>query len=140
MIFHKNRLLADDFHEISCFFQNLRKMPQNLSSAAVVIGASRVNHFAQIFICCTFHAIVHTLYGNCFILLCRQQIFFQNQLFRNILSGIPSQCQTDWFQTRPNILSGLIWDQSVCKSYQQTTVKEAKRLKNVSSLHLLNAL
>ena len=40
MIFHENRLLADDSHEISCliFFRKLGKMSQNLSSAAVVIG------------------------------------------------------------------------------------------------------
>ena len=44
MIFHENRLLADDSHEISylIFFKKLGKMPQNLSSAAVVIGALRV--------------------------------------------------------------------------------------------------
>ena len=41
MIFHGNRLLADDSHEISCliFFQKFAKMPQNLSSTAVVIGS-----------------------------------------------------------------------------------------------------
>ena len=27
--------------------------------------------------------------------------FFQNQLFQKILSGIPSECQTDWVQIRP---------------------------------------
>ena len=45
MIFHENRLLADDFHEISylIFFRKLGKMSQNLSSAAVVIGALKVN-------------------------------------------------------------------------------------------------
>ena len=48
--------------------------------------------------------------------------FFQNQLFQKILSGIPSECQTDWIQTRPNILLGLIWVQSVCKGYEQTTL------------------
>ena len=48
--------------------------------------------------------------------------FIQNQLFRKILSGIPSECQTDWIQIRPDIMSGLIWVQSVCKSYQQTTL------------------
>ena len=38
-------MLADDSHAISChiFFRKLGKMPQNLSSAAVVIGALRVN-------------------------------------------------------------------------------------------------
>ena len=45
--------------------------------------------------------------------------FFQNQLFREILSAIPLECQKVWIQIRPNILSGLIWIQTVCKSYQQ---------------------
>ena len=54
--------------------------------------------------------------------------FFQNDLFRKILSGIQSECQSDWIQVRPNILSGLIWFQTVCKGYQQTTLggKELK--------------
>ena len=44
MIFHENRLHADDSHEISYLFcRKLGKMSQNLSSAAVVIGALRVN-------------------------------------------------------------------------------------------------
>ena len=45
MIFHENRLLADDSHEISylIFFEKLRKMSQKLSSAAVVFGTLRVN-------------------------------------------------------------------------------------------------
>ena len=45
MIFHENRLLADDSHETSylIFFRKLERMSHNLSSAAVVIGALRVN-------------------------------------------------------------------------------------------------
>ena len=40
MIFHENRLLADDSHEYhTLFFQKLGKMSQNVSSAAVVIDA-----------------------------------------------------------------------------------------------------
>ena len=46
--------------------------------------------------------------------------FFQNQLFFKVISGIPSECHTVWIQTRPHVLSGLIWVQTVCKSYQQT--------------------
>ena len=44
MIFHENRLLADNSHEISylIFGQKQGKMSQNLSSAAVLIGALRV--------------------------------------------------------------------------------------------------
>ena len=33
---------------------------------------------------------------------CRLLIFFQNKLFQKIISGIPSECQTDWIQTRPD--------------------------------------
>ena len=46
MIFHENRLLADDSHVISylIFCQKIGKMSQNLSSAAVVIGALRVKY------------------------------------------------------------------------------------------------
>ena len=44
MIFHENRLLADDSHEISYFiFSKIRKDVKNMSPAAVVIGALRVN-------------------------------------------------------------------------------------------------
>ena len=43
MVFHENRLLADDSHEISyLFFRKLRKMSHKLLSAAVLIGAIRV--------------------------------------------------------------------------------------------------
>ena len=48
--------------------------------------------------------------------------FFQNQLFLKILSGILSECQTVWIQIRPDILSGLIWVQTVCKGILQTTL------------------
>ena len=44
----------------------------------------------------------------------QQTIFFQNQLFRKILSGIPKY-QKVWIQIRPDILSGLILVQTVCK-------------------------
>ena len=45
MIFHENRLLAEDLMKYhSIFFLKIRKkMWQNLSSAAVVIGGKSVN-------------------------------------------------------------------------------------------------
>ena len=30
----------------------------------------------------------------------------------------PSECQTVWIQIRPDFMLGLIWVQTVCKSYQ----------------------
>ena len=41
------------------------------------------------------------------------------QLFECWIFSIPSGCQTDWVQMRPDILPGLIWVQTVCKGYQQ---------------------
>ena len=44
MIFHENRLLAEESHELSCLISlKIRKNITNMSSAAVVIGALRVN-------------------------------------------------------------------------------------------------
>ena len=50
MIFHENCLLADNSLEIPylIFFQKSGKMSENLSSAAVVIGALRVKGFPMI--------------------------------------------------------------------------------------------
>ena len=66
-------------------------------------------------------------------------VVFLNQLFRKILSGIPSECQTDWIQIRPDILSGLIWVHSVCNGYDQTTVVD-KELKGCWWMHLKDYL
>ena len=48
--------------------------------------------------------------------------FFSKSTFGKILSGIPPGCQTDWIQIRPDILLGLIWVQTVYKSYQLMTL------------------
>ena len=45
--------------------------------------------------------------------------FFRNQLLQKINSV--------WIQIRPDVLSGLIWVQTVCKSYQQTTLGLRRR-------------
>ena len=67
MIFHENRLLADDSHEISCltFFRKLGKMSQNVSSAAVVISTLRVKS------CYSYVSYVKDLYRleQCILLL-----------------------------------------------------------------------
>ena len=54
MIFHENRLLADDSRVVSylIFCQKFEKMSQNLSSAAVVNGALRVNQSLQQLVLC----------------------------------------------------------------------------------------
>ena len=49
MTFHENHLLADDSHVISLtlFLSKIGKTLQNVSSAAVVIGALRVKSFGS---------------------------------------------------------------------------------------------
>ena len=49
--------------------------------------------------------------------------YFSKSIFlEKIQSGIQSECQTVWVQIRTDILSVLIWVQTVCKGYQQTTL------------------
>ena len=50
--------------------------------------------------------------------------------FQKILSGMPSECQIVWVQIRPDISSGLIWVQTVCKSYQQTTQEDHELIRD----------
>ena len=57
-------------------------------------------------------------------------LIFHNQLFKKNLSGIPLECQIDWIQIRPDILSGMVWVQTVCKSYQQMTLYSRQTLAN----------
>ena len=47
--------------------------------------------------------------GKFLMLSCRLRIFFKINFFKNLLSGIPSECQTVWILIRPNVKSGLIW-------------------------------
>ena len=80
--------------------------------------------------------------GKFFMLFCRLLFFFKINFFWKILSGIPPECQTDWIKIRPDILSDLIWVQSVCKCYQQTTLggKESNIFDKYQNLwNLLNS-
>ena len=61
--------------------------------------------------------------GKFFMFFCHMLNFFKISFFENFF-----QCQTDWIQIRPDILSGLIWVQSVCIGYQQMTPEGNKEL------------
>ena len=50
-----------------------------------------------------------------------------NQLFQKNISGTLSECQIVWIQIRADILSALIWVQTVCKGYQQMTKSSLAR-------------
>ena len=66
-------------------------------------------------------------------------LFFKINFFEKNISGIPSVCQTFWIQIRPDILSGVIWMQTVCKGYPQTTHKDkgliSANLKSLTDRH-----
>ena len=97
MIFHENRLLADDSHEISylIFFENWEKFSQNLSSATVVIGTLRVKS-----VCWVIFRLLLSCAG----------------FFKIILPGTLSECQTD---LGPDQDQRSVWVQTIRKSYQQ---------------------
>ena len=65
--------------------------------------------------------------GKFFMLLWSSADFFQSKLFQIILSGTPSEYQNVWTKIRTDILSVLIWVQTVCKDHQQTTKVAAGR-------------
>ena len=48
--------------------------------------------------------------------------FFSKSTFLKNFFQEYHKCQTVWIQTRPDILSGLIWVKTVCKGYQQTAL------------------
>ena len=80
------------------------------------------------------HLVSLTFYPLGFF-FCRLLIFFQNQLFQKFLSGIPSECQTDWIQIRPDILLQTIsaddshdHDQLFQKNSFRNTIKVSNRL------------
>ena len=60
---------------------------------------------------------------------------FFNELYKTNLSGIPSECQTVWLQIRTDVLSGLIWVQTVCKGFnrRQKPPLAGKVLDDISS-------
>ena len=75
--------------------------------------------------------IILCMLGNFTFLFYRLLIFFKINFFKKFLSGIPSDCQTVWNQIRPDIMSGLIWSQTVNNGCQQTTLA-GKEINQVS--------
>ena len=62
-----------------------------------------------------------------FILLLSSADIFQNKSFQKILSEALSECQTVRAQIRTDVLSVLIWAQTSCKCYRQTTTVAANK-------------
>ena len=90
----------------------------------------------KLYICEKVYIDHHQLLEYCFYY---SFILYYCAIFYSLDAGffsIPSGCQTVWIQIRPNILSGLIWVQTVCNGYQQTT-KFTPSLLRVNTKQLL---
>ena len=72
-------------------------------------------------VCIFFFSLTRCSLGN-FPSFLSSADFFRNHLFGKILSRIQSECQTVWIQIRYDVLSVLIWVQTVSKRYQQMTL------------------
>ena len=73
------------------------------------------------------------------ILLSTTDVFQNKFFFRNNISGILSGCQMVRFHIRNDVLSVLIWIQTVCIGYQHTTkVNTSKEIVNkiIKALHM----
>ena len=64
--------------------------------------------------------------------------FFKIAHFQRMPSGLPSGRHTDWIQIRPDVLSDLIWVQTVYKGYQQTTLGGKKLTPNEVAAELFS--
>ena len=72
------------------------------------------------------HANIIFAPGIFFLLFCRLLKIKFNFFEKKNLSGIRSECQTVWIQISNEVLLGMIWVQTVCKSYQQTILGDKK--------------
>ena len=67
--------------------------------------------------------------GNLLLLLLSSADFFHNYIFYKILSGTQSECQRVLILIRTDVLSTLIWVQTVCNGNQQKTKVPASKEK-----------
>ena len=75
--------------------------------------------------------------GNFSCFCCRLLHFCKINFFKKIFQE-HYQCQTVWIQIRTDILSVLIWAQTVCRNYQQTTKVTASKEKVNAFTHVLS--
>ena len=75
-----------------------------------------------------FYNIQLCMLGNfhSFKFCCRLLTFFKINFKKN-LSGKLSVCQMVWIQIRTDVVSVLIWVQTVCKGYEQMTKVAASK-------------
>ena len=86
-------------------------IPSNILIHTPVISNTLLVTWLKLFACSIiFHAFID----------------FLLTFFKIILSGTLPECQTLWIQIRTEVKSVLIWVQTVCKGYQETTLLAKK--------------
>ena len=76
--------------------------------------------------------------GKFFMLFCCLLIFFKFNFFEKNFQEYHQSVKHIWIPIRTDILSGLFWAQSVCNSYQQTTLggKELTKSSQTAKTHI----
>ena len=103
----------------SCFFRKIRKLSLFLSDWKATCF---IDEQADLSSHCPFRWMLNLcMLGNFsnFLVIC--WFFFKIENFHKTISGLPSKCQKIRIKIKPDDLLGLIWVQTVCKDYQQTT-------------------
>ena len=101
------------FSEANC--QNLKIIRQQFSFSNILKSKHEVDLCMLHNIRQSFHPIFyHFFYHD----LLPSADFFQNKLSQKTILRALSECQTIWIQIITDILSVLIWVQTVCKGYQ----------------------
>ena len=72
------------------------------------------------------------------MLLLSSADIFSKLTLKKIHSGTLSECQTVWIQIRTDILSVLIWVQTVCQGYQHMTKVTASKKGGNDALQAIN--
>ena len=98
--------MVSDLYRIKFFFKELDKSAEYLELYGVKVAV--VSSSLYISLVCMLGNFAH------FFVVCRS---FSKIIFQKIFLQISPECQTVWIQIRPYMLSGLIWVQTVCKSF-----------------------
>ena len=101
--------VATSLHQIRRENEIAVKLRKNLEHEMVVLEERKaVSNFFTLCILCNF---------ACFFVVCKKKLNF----FFFKKSGVLSERKTAWIQIRVDKMSGLIWIQTFCKGFQQTT-------------------
>ena len=99
-----------------------KTLPSNFAALAILSAISKYNKVMTSKELSVLNRIRFNslLPGKFFMLLCHLLIFFKINFFEKFFQEYHQNVKQFWILIRPDSLSGLIWVQIVCKSYQET--------------------